>query len=222
VPRDELGLGARIFVVVLMWVERAVFRIRVDGAEHLPAAGPAVVAANHVSALDGVILGAVIWWQRRRAPRFLIAAEFFRNPVFRMVLRALGQIPVHRGQGDAGAFERAVALASAGAVIGVFPEGRVNPEPEGPLQPARTGAARIALEARAPVVPMGIWGTQTRWPRSGLRRSRPLRSVVAFSFGPPVVVEGDAASSDSANAATETTMAAIARQVTAARSLAER
>jgi 1-acyl-sn-glycerol-3-phosphate acyltransferase len=222
VPRDELGLGARILVGALMSVERAVFRIRVEGAEHLPSTGGAVVAANHASALDGVILGAVIWWRRRRAPRFLIAAEFFRNPVFRVVLRALGQIPVHRGQGDAGAFERAVASASSGSVIGVFPEGRVNPEPEGPLQPARTGAARIALAARAPVVPIGIWGTQARWPRSGLRRSRPFRSVVAFSFGPPVVLEGDAASFDTAKAATESTMAAIARQVTAAKDLAER
>jgi 1-acyl-sn-glycerol-3-phosphate acyltransferase len=219
VPRDELGLGARIFVDALMWVERAVFRIRVEGAEHLPTTGGAVVAANHVSALDGVILGAVIWWRRRRAPRFLIAAEFFRNPVFRMVL---GQIPVHRGQGDAGAFDRAVASASNDSVIGVFPEGRVNPEPEGALQPARTGAARIALAARAPVVPIGIWGTQARWPRSGFRRSRPFRSVVAFSFGPPVVLEGDAASFESAKSATETTMAAIARQVTAAKDLAER
>ena len=205
-----------------MWVERAVFRIRVEGAEHIPTTGAAVVAANHVSALDGVILGAVIWSRRRRAPRFLIAAEFFRNPLFGMLLRALGQIPIQRGQGDAGAFDRAVASASSGSVIGVFPEGRVNPEPDGPLQPGRTGAARIALAARAPVVPIGIWGSQARWPRSGLRPSRPLRCVVAFSFGPPVVLEGDAASFDSARAATETTMDAIARQVTAAKALAQR
>ncbi len=220
--RLELGFGSRVFVGTLMWILRALFRIRIEGAEHIPDRGAAVIAANHVSALDGIVLGAVVWWRSRRAPRFLTAAEFFRNPVFGRVLRALGQIPIARGQGDAGALGRATAAASRGSVIGIFPEGRVNPSADAPLQPGRTGAARVALATGAPVVPVGIWGTQVRWPREGMRSSRPFRTVVALSFGAAVVLGGDAASYDDAQTATGTLMDAIARQVTAAHDLAER
>jgi 1-acyl-sn-glycerol-3-phosphate acyltransferase len=218
----ELGVGSRVFVGTLMWILRVVFRIRVEGAEHVPGRGAAVIAANHVSALDGVVLGAAVWWRSRRASRFLTAAEFFRNPVFGRVLRALGQIPIARGQGDAGALGRATAAASRGSAIGIFPEGRVNPRADGSLQPGRTGAARIALGTGAPVVPVGIWGTQSRWPRSGLRWSRPFRTVVALSFGAPVTLQGDVASYDDTQAATELVMEAIDAQVIAARTLAER
>lgn len=219
--RLELGFGSRVFVGTLMWILRALFRIRVEGAEHIPDRGAAVIAANHVSALDGIVLGAVVWWRSHRAPRFLTAAEFFRNPIFGRVLRALGQIPIARGQGDASALGRATAAASRGSVIGIFPEGRVNPSADGPLQPGRTGAARVALATGAPVVPVGIWGTQVRWPRKGLRTSRPFRTAVALSFGAAVILEGDAASYDDTQTATGTLMDAIARQVTAARDLAE-
>jgi 1-acyl-sn-glycerol-3-phosphate acyltransferase len=220
--RLELGFGSRVFVGTLMWILRLLFRIRVEGAEHVPDRGAAIIAANHVSALDGVVLGAVVWWRSRRAPRFLTAAEFFRNPVFGRVLRALGQIPIARGQGDAGALGRATAAASRGSAIGIFPEGRVNLSADGLLQPGRTGAARIALTTRAPIVPVGIWGTQERWPRDGLRSSRPFRTVVAVSFGAPVVLEGDATSFDDTQTATRVVMDAIERQVTIARELRAR
>jgi len=220
--RDALGIGARTFVRVLSWGVRAAFRIRVEGIENVPAVGSAVAAANHVSALDGVLLGVVIWWRGRRATRFLIAAEFFRKPLFGAVLRACRHIPIHRGQGDSGALDRAVAAAAGGSVVGIFPEGRVNPARDGPLQRGRTGSARIALAAGAPVVPVGIWGTQDRWPKSGLRRSRPFRTVVAFSFGPPLTLRGEAASYDDTRAATDVLMGALEAQVVAARALAER
>jgi 1-acyl-sn-glycerol-3-phosphate acyltransferase len=98
----------------------------------------------------------------------------------------------------------------------------VNPSADGPLQPGRTGAARVALATGAPVVPVGIWGTQVRWPREGLRSSRPFRTIVALSFGAAVVLEGDAASYEDTQTATGTLMHAIARQVTAAHDLSKR
>lgn len=218
---DDLGLGPRIFVGVLTWAVRALFRIRVEGLQHIPGDGAAIVAANHVSPLDGVLLGVVIWWRRRRATRFLTAAEFFRNPIFGAALRACGQIPIQRGQGDAGAIGRATAAATAGSLVGIFPEGRVNDRPDGPLQRGRTGAARLALAASTPVVPVGIWGTQRRWPRGGPRWTRPFRTVVAFSFGPPASLDGGSAYED-AEAATEVVVRALEAQVAAARTLAER
>jgi 1-acyl-sn-glycerol-3-phosphate acyltransferase len=220
VRRRELGpvvsFAADAFVAAL----RALFRIRVTGIEHLPTDGGAVVAANHVSPLDGVILAAVVWWKARRVTRFVTAAEFFRKPVFGAILRGFGQIPIRRGQQDVGALDAAIASAASGSVVGIFPEGRVNDVQDGPLQPGRSGVARIALAARVPVVPVAIWGTQDRWPRSGLRWTRPFRMRVVCSVGPPIEVEGDDSSIDAARSATEQIMVALERQVAEARGLA--
>jgi 1-acyl-sn-glycerol-3-phosphate acyltransferase len=116
--------------------------------------------------------------------------------------------------------DEAVATVSAGAIAGIFPEGTVNP-PGGPLLRGRTGVARIALAAGAPVIPVGMWGTQVRWPRSGLTFRRPLRPSVALTFGPPIEPKGDPSSLDDIQAFTTLVMKRIAEQVAAARNLAE-
>jgi 1-acyl-sn-glycerol-3-phosphate acyltransferase len=81
--------------------------------------------------------------------------------------------------------------------------------------------ARIALAAGAPVIPVGMWGTQVRWPRSGLTFRRPLRPSVALTFGPPIEPKGDPSSLDDIQAFTTLVMKRIAEQVAAARNLAE-
>jgi 1-acyl-sn-glycerol-3-phosphate acyltransferase len=201
-------------------VARALFEIRVTGIENLPARGPAVVAGNHVSALDGVLLGIVVWRRGGRVTRFLVAAEFFRHRVFGPVLRAYRHIPLRRGQGNDDALGEAISTVRDGAVVGIYPEGRVNPEPENGLQRGRTGVARIALAAQAAVIPVAIWGTQRRWPREGLRFVLPLRPAVAFAFGPPTKLEGEAANHDETQRATDRVMDAIGEQVAVARTLA--
>jgi 1-acyl-sn-glycerol-3-phosphate acyltransferase len=220
-PR-ELGPFGRIGAAIIVGIARLLFRIRVEGIEHIPAAGSAIVAANHISALDGVVLGVVVWRYRRRLCRFLTAAEFFSKPVFGTALRAFRMIPLHRGERDARALDDAIGALRAGAVAGIFPEGLVNPEPNGPLQRGRSGVARIALAAHADVVPVGISGTHERWPRPGLRFSRPWRPVVAFAFGRPVGLAGDPDSPEESRAATEVVMSRIEPQVERARALAAR
>jgi 1-acyl-sn-glycerol-3-phosphate acyltransferase len=201
---------------------RALFRIRLEGIECVPRDGAAIVAANHVSALDGVVLGLVLWERRRRVTRFLTASEFFRKPLFGAVLRAYRQIPLERGSGDVAALGAAIDAIANGGLGGIFPEGLVNADPDGPLQRGRTGVARIALVARAPVVPVGIAGTQERWPRSGLRSSRPLRPVVALAFGEPIALHGDPEVPDDTQRETARVMEAIADRVVTARALRER
>lgn len=213
-------MPGRFGLALMALVARALFEIRVTGIEHLPASGPAVIAGNHVSALDGVLLGIVVWRRGGRVTRFLTAAEFFRHRIFGPVLRAYRQIPLRRGQGDSDALGEAIATVHDGAVAGIYPEGGVNPDPETGLQRGRTGVARIALAAQAPVVPVGVWGTQRRWPRGGIRFGPPLRPVVAFAFGPPTALEGDVAIYEETQRATERVMAVIGEQVTVARSLA--
>ena len=221
-PARDIGPIGRVGAAIIVGIARLLFRFRVQGIEHVPAAGPAVLASNHVSALDGVVLGAVVWAYRRRVCRFLTAAEFFNKPMFGTALRAFGMIPLRRGVRDTRALDEAIGALRSGAVAGIFPEGLVNAEPDGPLQRGRSGVARIALAAEVDVVPVGISGTQVRWPRSGLRSSRPWRPVVAFAFGPPIRLEGDPASLEEARAATELLMTRIEPEVERARALAAR
>lgn len=218
--RGDLNGWWRFGIVVVGAVMRVCFRIRVTGAERIPATGSAVVAGNHLSALDGIALALVVGREGRRMTRFLAAAEFFAKPAFGWALRTYRQIPVRRGQGDAGALDEAIATVRSGAVAGIFPEGRVNPSPEDGLQRGRRGAARIALASGAPIVPVGIWGTQTRYPQTGIRFGPPWRPRLGIAIGAPLVVEGDPDSGEDLRRLTELTMGRLADQVDEARRLA--
>jgi len=167
--------------------------------------------------LDGIALALVIARHRRRMTRFLTAAEFFRKPFYAWALRLYRQIPIRRGESDEGALDEAVRTVRAGALAGIFPEGEVNPAPEGPLQRGRTGVARMALATGAPVVPVGIWGTQRRWPRSGIRWERRFRTTIALEFGAPVTGTGDPYSPQDTQRLTELIMERIAVGVGSAR-----
>jgi len=203
-------------------VLRLLFDLRWAGIERIPRAGQALLAANHVSSLDGVVLAYLVARRRNRPTRYLVAAEFFDRRFHGFWLRTFKQIPIRRGMGDSGALDEAIATVRSGAVAGIFPEGTVNPDPDGAMLRGRTGVARIALAARAPVIPVGIWGTQMRWPRTGLRFRRPLRPTVALAFGPPIEPLGDPSSPDDVQAFTELIMTRIVEQTAAARDLAGR
>jgi len=218
--RGDLNGWWRFGVLVLGAVARPLFRIRVTGVDSVPIEGPGIVASNHVSVLDGIALALVIARHRRRMTRFLTAAEFFRKPFYAWALRLYRQIPIRRGESDEGALDEAVRTVRAGALAGIFPEGKVNPVPEGPLQRGRTGVARMALATGAPVVPVGIWGTQRRWPRSGIRWERPFRTTIALEFGAPVTGEGDPDSPQDTQRLTELVMERIADGVGRARASA--
>jgi len=209
-------------VVVVGAVMRIFFRIRVTGAGRIPATGPGIVAGNHLSALDGIVLGLVVARDGRRKTRSLTAAEFFDKPAFAWALRRYRQIPIRRGEGDGDAIDEAIRTVASGALVGIFPEGRVSPAPDDGLQRGRSGVARIALAGGAPVVPMGIWGTQVRYPQTGLRFGRPWRPTIAVAIGAPVAAEGDAGSVEDVQRFTELVMGRIADEVDEARRLAGR
>lgn len=163
------------------------FDLRFAGLERIPEPGcPALLAANHVSVLDplAIALGVV---RRRRTVRFVAGAEFFRHPVWGPALRLMGQIAVRRGARDLRALEEVTAFVREGGLAGIFPEGRVA-DGAFPLR-GRTGAARVALAAGVPVVPVGVWGTQARWPRGGLRWHPLRRLPAAVAVGEPIAPE---------------------------------
>jgi 1-acyl-sn-glycerol-3-phosphate acyltransferase len=106
----------------------------------------------------------------------------------------------------------------SGSLAGLSPEGTVGNGSA--LQPGQKGAARIALLTGAPVIPVGIWGIQRRWPKPGLTFALPVRPAVAVAFGPPLHPEGDAHNRADVRALTDRIMAALQTQVDVARTLA--
>jgi 1-acyl-sn-glycerol-3-phosphate acyltransferase len=161
-------------------VARLIFRYRASGTENLPREGGYVLAAGHVSNIDPWPLGLAIW--PRRFLRFMAKSELFWFPLG-AIIGAGGAFKVHRGRADREAIQTAVDLARAGHVIAMFPEGtrrRKGLRKKFQAQ-AHSGAARIAIEAGVPLVPVGIKGTD------GLRRLEPWR----VRYGEPVAVSDD-------------------------------
>ena len=188
-------------IAVLSWpILRLLYRLRARGKEHLPAEGGFVLAANHYSSFDPWPLGLPLF--PGRFLRFMAKAELFWPPLS-WIARGGGAFPVRRGERDTTAIETAVRLCRAGHVVVMFPEGtrREKGLRKRHEARARTGAARIALEAGVPLVPAGIAGTDR------LARLAPLR----VAYGPPVALD-DLRSGDSreaAQAATDRLMEAI-------------
>lgn len=216
-PRaGDLDLWWSVALATLGSLVRAVFHLRVAGLDRVPRSGGALVVPNHVSVLDPIVVS-LACTRRGRATHFVVLAEHAARPVLGWELRKLGQVPIRRGSGDRGAIDDLSRLIRAGSLGGIFPEGRVGLGPE--LQPLHRGAARVALLAGAPVIPVGVWGTQVRWPKGGFRLSRPLRARVGVVFGPPIAAEGDPRSREDVRELTGRIAAGMARCRTEAEAL---
>jgi len=155
---------------------RLAFRPWIVGEANVPASGPVIIASNHLSGWDTVLLPLRL----RRHVAFLAKSEFFagRGAVGRVrawFFRAIGQIPVDRGGGRAaqGALDSGLSRLRAGGVLGIYPEGTRSPD--GRLYRGRTGVARLILAAQAPVVPVAMVGTDELL-RPGSRLPRPHRA----------------------------------------------
>ncbi|GLV48374.1 1-acyl-sn-glycerol-3-phosphate acyltransferase [Thermus sp. LT1-2-5] len=156
------------------------FGYRVEGAEHVPQEGPVILAANHLSILDPIAIGAGV----QRPVSFLARADVFRLPLLAWLLPHLYAIPVERGQSDLFAIKSALRALERGMAFGIFPEGTRSRT--GKLQPFKTGVAAIALRTGSPVVPVAVVGTDRAWPvgRKLFRLRRPIRVV----YGKPIFV----------------------------------
>jgi 1-acyl-sn-glycerol-3-phosphate acyltransferase len=218
-PRGDLNIWWRFGIPLVVPIVRALFRVRVTGIHHVPLEGPAILAFDHISVLDGPCLAAEVAWRRRRLVRFLVAAEVFDVPITAWLLRRYRQIPIRRGRSDGGALDDAVATIRGGAIAAIAPEGAVNPKP-GELQRIRSGIARIALPTGAPVIPVGIWGTHRRWSRSGRHWGRPLRPRLGLAFGEPIQLRGDVSRQDDVDEFLGSVREGLERQLAKARTLA--
>ena len=158
---------------------RRLFDLRVVGIEHLPAAGPFIVAANHHNYVDGVVLGVAL----PRPIAFVVMPRVYNaSPLHPLFHRRLGSIPVSLERPDPGAIRRVLRALESGGVIGIFPEGPFSRE--GHLVPGQPGVAMIALRSGVPVVPAAIEGTYEAL--VGRRFYVPRRHPLSVRFGAPM------------------------------------
>ena len=169
--------------VLLGPVLRLLFRPRAVGLENVPAEGPAILAANHLSFLDDLLLPLVV---PRRKVVFLAKAEYFDRWYLRWFFRGASVIPVRRESRSAAeaAIRAGVEALGRGHLLGIFPEGTRSPD--GRLYRGRTGVARLALESGAPVIPVAILGTFEALP---YHRRVPRPGRVEIRFGRPLTFD---------------------------------
>ena len=169
--------------IVLTPILRVVYRIRVEGREHLPKRGPVILASNHRSFLDSIFIPLVV----RRRVTFVAKAEYFDDPKTAWFFRAVGQIPIRREGGTAseGALAAATDVLEGGGVFGIYPEGTRTRD--GLLHRGKTGVARLALGTSAPIVPVGLVGTDECQPTD--KKLPRLFRKVTIRFGPPLSME---------------------------------
>lgn len=156
-----------------LWLLRVVFRFRAVGLENVPAEGPVLLAANHLSFLDPPVVGAAVG----RPLHFMAKAELFHIPLVGTLIRKLNAHPVDRSGSDAAALRMALGLLRDRHALLVFPEGTRSTE-QG-LGPGKAGVGMLAAVAEAPVVPVYIEGTGRALPR-GAAFPRPTRITVAY------------------------------------------
>jgi 1-acyl-sn-glycerol-3-phosphate acyltransferase len=152
-----LTFGGRIFA-------RAVSRVSVEGAiDEIPHEGPVILAANHTSNLDAVVLGSWLMPTLGRRIHWLGKKELFAWPVVGWAAANGGVHPVDRGAADVEAFRLARRILDEGHILFVFPEGTRSPD--GQLQAAQDGVAVLAIRTGAPIVPLAIAGSNRVWPK---------------------------------------------------------
>lgn len=175
-------------------------RFDIAGTEHLPAQGPAILVGNHRSYFDPAAIAVTIA-RHGRTVRFLGKKEVFDAPVVGALAAALGGIRVERGTGSDEPLAAAVAALAASEIVALMPQGTI-PRGEAFFDPklrGRWGAAKLAAASGAPVIPIGLWGTERVWPRSArlpnvLNVADP--PVVRIRVGAPVPLAHRSADAD--------------------------
>jgi 1-acyl-sn-glycerol-3-phosphate acyltransferase len=179
-----MTLLSTVMTRVVSPIARMVYRPTVEGLENIPGTGPVILAANHLSFVDSMIIPIVV----PRRVYFLAKAEYFEGTGFRGALSrwfftGMGNIPVRRGQGRSArdSLDTVIKVLADGEAFGIYPEGTRSLD--GMLHRGRTGVARIALESGAPVVPIGLVGTDRVM---AVGRKLPRIVPVTVRFGKPL------------------------------------
>lgn len=211
VPGSNLmwRLSARTLRPILLVITRPDWR----GTRQTPAEGGAIIALNHISQIDPILATHFMWEHQGRVPSFLAKESLFVNKYVGWWFRGTDHVRVDRSAGFL-SIRPAVEALRAGKVLLAYVEGTITRDPEGwPMAP-RTGAARMALETRVPVIPVAQWGAQDLMPAYSGRLRLRARPRVSFSVGPAVFLSdlhGLQENPDAVAEASDRIMAAIVR-----------
>ena len=180
-PRDKTRFvfHATPFRKIVLFAIRIMFgmimKLRVEGLENFPLDGAVVLAANHVTNFDVLPMQ----FSLPRPIFFMGKSSLFKIPLLEIAYRELGAFPVNRGEKDEWAIRHAAKVLAHGQTLGMFPEGKRS-QGKG-LGVAKTGTARLALDANCPIVPMAVIGTDKFF------RRFPFRTVVTIRLLPPIL-----------------------------------
>lgn len=180
----EPAYDTAISAARMLWLAQGI-KFKISGVENVPAQGPGVVAINHTGYLDFTLAGIPAFLQGRRKVRFMAKKEVFDNAVTGPIMRSLKHIPVDRAAG-AQSYQAAVDYLKRGELVGVYPEATISRSFE--IKSFKSGAARMALESGAPILPTVIWGAQRIWtkghPKKLGRHGYPVMVGVADPIEP--------------------------------------
>ena len=211
--RSEKNAIFRFIAFLVLPLMSLLARYKIEDGHKIPREGAFVLAPNHYSEIDPLVVG-VVMWKLNRMPRFLAKASVFKIPVLGYLAKVSGQIPVERNGVARGNDPLAAAtrVVDQGLAVVIYPEGSLTRDPD--LWPMRgkTGAVRMALEAGVPLIPMSHWGTQKVMPRYGRKISFFPRKTIRILVGDPVDLDdfrGKPLNSATLTAATERVMDAI-------------
>ena len=185
--RPEKTFVFRVMAGIALPFMSAIARYEIEGQENVPATGAFVLAPNHFSNLDPLVVG-IAMWKIGRMPHYLAKASLFKVPFVGMLLRKSGQVPVERGGRSRTSDPMAGArrISDEGLAVVIYPEGSLTRDPN--LWPMRgkSGAVRTALEQGIPLIPAAHWGDQLILGPYSNRLSVFPRRTVRIRFGEPV------------------------------------
>jgi 1-acyl-sn-glycerol-3-phosphate acyltransferase len=185
--RPKAGFWIRLCVALLYPLDALLFKIRWQHLDRIPAQGGVILAVNHISHIDTILMARLVW-QSGRIPRFLIKSGVFGKPIVGRVMSGAGQIPVYRGTADAQrSLEASQTALRRGECVVIYAEGTITRDPDWWPMQGKTGIARLVLTMpETPVIPIGQWGAQFTLD-SGRRRFRPFpRQEALATVGDPV------------------------------------
>ncbi|MEU6480612.1 lysophospholipid acyltransferase family protein [Streptomyces sp. NPDC047017] len=213
-PRRRIGFWYRFAAVICK--PPLVLLVKRDwrGMENMPADGGFITAVNHNSHIDPFAY-AHFQYNTGRVPRFLAKSGLFKKGFVGAAMRGTGQIPVYRESTDAlSAFRAAIDAVERGECVAFYPEGTLTRDPDGWPMAAKTGAARVALQTRCPVVPVAQWGVNELLPPYAKKPHVWPRKTHQVLAGPPVDLSrfyGREMTPDVLKEATEVIMASVTR-----------
>ena len=161
-------------------------RITYHGLENIPAAGGAVISINHTSYVDFLPAALAVHYRKRRL-RFMIKAEMQNVKFIAWLIKHTKTIPVDRTAG-AGAYAAAVQALRDGELVGVYPEATISRAFE--MKEFKTGAVRMALDAKVPIIPLIVWGAQRVWTKDHPKSLGRKKFPVTVSVGEPIQAAG--------------------------------